>query len=89
MPLPFFKYSAISEAPVYEMITNNTGKKIINKILLGTYVKVINENGDYYEVVTAGPNGWMKKTDLADNMGIKVFYWSQSLVKAMDFSPRL
>jgi competence protein ComEC len=74
MPLPFFKYSAKSEAPVYEMVTNNTGKKIINKILLGSYVKIINENGDYYEVVTAGPNGWMKKTDLADNMGIKIFY---------------
>jgi len=74
MPLPFFKYSATNEAPIYETVINNTGKKIINKILLGTYVKVIKESGDYYEVATAGPNGWMKKTDLGDNMGIKIFY---------------
>lgn len=32
------------------------------------------EEGDFYKVITAGPNGWMRKTDLADTMGIKIFY---------------
>lgn len=74
MALPLFQYAAINEAPVYESVVNNVGKKVINKILLGTYVTVISESGDYYQVATAGPDGFMKKTDLSNNMGIKIFY---------------
>lgn len=69
-----FKYAAKNEAPVYESVVNNTGKKVINKILMGTYVKIVGEDGDFYQVQTAGPDGWVKKTDLSDNMGLKIFY---------------
>lgn len=74
MALPAFKYAAINEAPVYETVSLNVGKKIINRILQGTYVTVADELGDYYKVKTAGPDGWMKKTDLGDEMGLKIFY---------------
>jgi len=74
MALPPFLYAAANEAPVYESVTNNTGKKIINKILLGTYVKIIEDAGDYYKVVTAGPDGFMAKVHLSDKMGLKIFY---------------
>lgn len=69
-----FKYAAKNEAPVYESISNNKGVKIINRLLMGTYVGISEEAGDLFKVVTAGPDGWMKKSDLTDNMGLKVFY---------------
>lgn len=69
-----FKYAGKNEAPVYESISNNKGVKIINRLLMGTYVGISEEAGDLFKVVTAGPDGWMKKSDLTDNMGLKVFY---------------
>ncbi|MGN6439917.1 MAG: ComEC/Rec2 family competence protein [Agriterribacter sp.] len=72
--LPPFLYAAVNEAPVFENIVNNTGKKIINKIQSGTYVKPLEESGDFYRIATAGPNGWMRKADLGETMGIKIFY---------------
>ena len=69
-----FKYAAKNEAPVYERVSNNKGVKIINRLLMGTYVGISEENGDFVKVVTAGPDGWMKNSDLTDNMGLKVFY---------------
>jgi len=69
-----FKYAAKNEAPVYESVSNNKGVKIINRLLMGTYVGITKEDGDYVKVQTAGPDGWMRKTDLTDNMGLKVFY---------------
>jgi beta-lactamase superfamily II metal-dependent hydrolase len=69
-----FKYAAKNEAPVYESISNNKGAKVINRLLMGTYVGISEEAGDFFKVVTAGPDGWMKKSDLTDNMGLKVFY---------------
>lgn len=69
-----FKYAAKNEAPVFESTDGNTGSKTINKILMGTYVKILEEKGSFYKVQTAGPDGWMKKIDLSDNMGLKIFY---------------
>ncbi len=74
MSIPAFQYAINNEAPVYESVINNVGKKVINKILSGTYVTVKDESGDYYQVATAGPDGWMRKADLGSNMGIKIFY---------------
>jgi len=67
-------YSKINEAPIYESVSDNKGKKLVNRILMGTYVKVKNNNGDWREVETAGPDGWMHKDALTENMGLKVFY---------------
>ncbi|MBX3252529.1 MAG: hypothetical protein KF862_00200 [Chitinophagaceae bacterium] len=72
--LPSFLYAVTNEAPVYESVVSNKGKKIINKIQMGTYVKPGDEQGDFYKVTTAGPDGWMRKADLGDTMGIKIFY---------------
>ncbi len=72
--LPPFLYATANEAPVYKSIVNNRAKKLINKIQSGTYVIITAEDGDFYKVITAGPNGWMRKTDLGDTMGIKIFY---------------
>lgn len=69
-----FKYAAKNESPVYESVSNNKGVKIINRLLMGTYVGISEESGDYFKVATAGPDGWMKKSDLTENMGLKVFY---------------
>jgi beta-lactamase superfamily II metal-dependent hydrolase len=68
-----FKYAAINEARIYDSNTN-VKKKIINRILRGTYVKILEEQGDWYKVETAGPDGWMRKDDLTDDMGLKVFF---------------
>jgi len=66
-------YSAVNEAPIYESVDNNKGKKIINRILLGTYVETGTQNADFIKVKTAGPDGWMKIADLTDKMGLKIF----------------
>ncbi|HEX5154292.1 MAG TPA: MBL fold metallo-hydrolase [Parafilimonas sp.] len=70
-----FKYASVNEATIYESVTpTGKGKKPINKILMGTYVKLIDEKDDWYKVNTAGPDGWMHKDQLGDNMGLKIFY---------------
>jgi len=56
-----FKYAAINEAAIYESVSNGKGKKIINKILMGTYVEITLQDGDWYKVKTAGPGGCTKK----------------------------
>lgn len=70
-----FKYCAVNEATVYESVTpTGKGKKPLNKILLGTYVAIVEENDEWYKVKTAGPDGWMHKDQLSDDMGLKIFY---------------
>ncbi len=67
-----FKYSAVNEARIYDKTTAQ--KKVINRILMGTYVKILEEQGDWCKVDTAGPDGWMRKADLSNDMGMKVFF---------------
>lgn len=70
-----FKYSSVNEATIYESVTpTGKGKKPINKILLGTYASIVDEKDDWHKVITAGPDGWMHKDQLSDNMGLKIFY---------------
>ncbi|MFC5872206.1 Metal-dependent hydrolase, beta-lactamase superfamily II [Chryseobacterium arachidis] len=69
-----YMYSSKNEATIYEKVIANKGSHAINKILMGTYVNITAEDGDWYHVITAGPNGWIHKSDLSDNMGIKVFF---------------
>ena len=49
-----FKYFAKNESPVYEIVSKNKGVKVINRLLLGTYVGISEETGDFHKVVTAG-----------------------------------
>lgn len=72
-----FKYSAKNEAPIYESIIDNKGKKIVNRILLGTYVTILSIEGEWAKVITAGtpsPGGWMHKNSLTNKMGLKIFF---------------
>lgn len=69
-----FKYAIVNEAPIYEKVIHNKGKKVINRILLGTYVSIVENSGDWFKVATAGPDGWMHKDLLGDSMGLKVFF---------------
>ncbi|MBS1548355.1 MAG: MBL fold metallo-hydrolase [Bacteroidetes bacterium] len=67
-------YASKNEAIIYEKVIDDKGKTPINKILMGTYVQIIENIGDWYKVNTAGPNGWMHKNDLTEKMGLKVFF---------------
>lgn len=70
-----FKYCAVNEATVYDSVTpTGKGKKPINKILMGTYVTIVEEKEGWSKVKTAGPDGWMHNDQLTDNMGLKIFY---------------
>lgn len=69
-----FMYASTNEAKIYQNVVGNKGKGIVNRILMGTYVKIVEENGEWCKVVTAGPDGWMHKDDLSEEMGLKVFF---------------
>lgn len=66
------QYAAVNELSVYNKPTS--GKKVVNKVLLGTWLGVVGQSGDYYEVETAGPDGWVKKKDVTQDKHLKVFY---------------
>jgi beta-lactamase superfamily II metal-dependent hydrolase len=69
-----FKYASINEAPVYESVVANKGKKIVNRILMGTYIAILGEEGEWYKVKPFSTPGWMHKDSLSDAMGLKVFF---------------
>lgn len=69
-----FMYASKNEAKIYQAIVDNKGKKIVNRILMGTYVKIVEEQGNWMKVITAGPDGWMHKDDLSEMMGLKIFF---------------
>ena len=55
-----FKYKAKNESPVYESVSKNNGVKIINRLLIRTYVGIGKEVSDFYKVVIDVPDGCMK-----------------------------
>jgi beta-lactamase superfamily II metal-dependent hydrolase len=69
-----FKYASVNEAPVYESVVANKGKKIVNTILMGTYITILGEDGDWFKVNPFRTPGWMHKDCLSDAMGLKVFF---------------
>jgi beta-lactamase superfamily II metal-dependent hydrolase len=69
-----FKYASKNEATIYGSVINGKGKTPINKILMGSYVEIINENGDWVEVKAFGSYGWMNLSELSDHMGLKIFF---------------
>ncbi|MEM9546530.1 MAG: MBL fold metallo-hydrolase [Bacteroidota bacterium] len=69
------KYAAINEAPIYRnKKTPGDGQRAINKILMGTWMGVTQDDGDHYYVVTAGDDGWIHKDHVSDDMGLKMFF---------------
>lgn len=69
-----FKYASTNEATIYAAVSDGKGSKPVNKILMGTYVEIVNTDGDWFKVKTAGPDGWMHSSDLSDDMGLKIFF---------------
>lgn len=53
-----------------------TSSRKLNHVLMGTYLVVEEERGNWYRVVTKseGKGGWVKKDDVRDNPGLKIFY---------------
>lgn len=66
------QYAGNPETNVYAA---ETGNRKVNRILLGTWAGMIEDNGnDRVKVVTAGPDGWIERNELRDSMCLKVFY---------------
>lgn len=66
------QYGAQPETRVYNRAQ---GGRTINKILLGTWAGVVQDNGgERVRVVTAGPDGWIRRNDLRDSPGLKIFF---------------
>ena len=57
------------------MFRDETGRKRVNSILLGTWVKVTDdEGGARVKVQTAGPDGWIQRDQLRNDCGFKLFF---------------
>ena len=70
----YYKYAKDYETKVYKNLVNGKGKSLHNHILRGTWTGVVEENGDWYRVITAGENGWVHKNSVSDDMGLKLFF---------------
>lgn len=70
------KYVKNNEARIFgfDPITFARKSRAVNRVLMGTYLKLTHEDGDYYFTATAGPDGWIHKDDTSDHMGLKVFF---------------
>lgn len=66
------QYAAQPETRVYPQAD---GGRTINKILLGTWAGVLQDDGgERVRVVTAGRDGWIRRADLRDSSGLKLFF---------------
>ena len=50
--------------------------KVVNHVLMGTWLKVVDNDGDFFKVRTqkAGAGGWVLKSDVRDSPIFKAFY---------------
>jgi beta-lactamase superfamily II metal-dependent hydrolase len=62
--------------PETKLYNKPTGKKrIVNSILLGTWLGVTDERDDgWLRVKTIGPDGWVHQDDTRTDMGLKLFF---------------
>ena len=66
------QYAARAETRVYPQAV---GGRTINKILLGTWAGVVQDDGgERVRVLTAGRNGWIARNELRDSCGFKLFF---------------
>jgi beta-lactamase superfamily II metal-dependent hydrolase len=54
----------------------NASAKVLNHVLMGTWLKVVDEGGSFFKVETrkAGPGGWVLKNDVRSTPILKIFY---------------
>lgn len=69
-----FKYASTNEAIIYESVSGGKGKNPISRVLMGTYVKIISENDEWTQIYAFKKNGWMRSSDLSNDMGMKIFF---------------
>ena len=74
MALPENVFADLPETRIYE--DADTDSRVLNHVLLGTYLDVVDESGDFYEVETrrAGPGGFVVKTDTRPTPALKMFF---------------
>lgn len=66
---------AYADQPETAVYRAEIGSSTVNKILLGTWVGVVEDNGgERVRVVTAGPDGWVERDELRDDCGLKIFF---------------
>lgn len=65
-------YAARPETPVLAE-PDESGRRV-NVVLMGTWLGVTKEQGNWMKVVTAGPDGWVRSDDTADKFGMKIFF---------------
>jgi|GEM_PF-674657 len=72
--MPDAVYGDKPETILYERPTRQSRK--LNHVLLGTYLIVTDEDGDWLHVTTRseGPGGWVHRSDVRDDPGLKIFY---------------
>lgn len=75
-PFDTVRYAKTNEAKIYgfnpDTLQRNT--KVVNRMLMGTYLKVTHRDNNYLKVITAGEDGWIKEDDTTTDMGLKVFF---------------
>ena len=66
-------FAAKPETPIYS-IPKRDGRKKINTVLMGTWLGVEKTQGSFLQVRTAGPDGWVHKSDTRPDRILKVFF---------------
>ncbi len=66
-------FAAKPETPIYS-IPKRDGRKKINTVLMGTWLGVNKTQGSWLKVITAGPDGWVHKSDTRSDRILKVFF---------------
>lgn len=70
-----YKYAKEHRTPIYKSIDEQgQGKTKVNTLLMGTYMSIVKEENGWYQVKTAGEDGWVKKEHTSDDMGLKMFF---------------
>ena len=65
------RYAAKQETNVYK---SSSGRKIVNKVLLGPWLGVERRDSGRLKVRTAGKDGWVRESDTRGDSGLKLFF---------------
>lgn len=74
MPTPDIVYGNVPETLLYKRPSKRSSRA--NHVLLGTWLKVVDDQDDWYKVETAsrGPGGWVHRDDVSELPCLKVFF---------------
>lgn len=66
-------FAAKPETPIYNKPIGS-GKRKINTVLMGTWLGINKAQGDWLYVNTAGPDGWVRKSNTTEDRALKIFF---------------